>query len=162
MGFLFLMGLIYLIASDSWTMRTLLHWPLDRYTWNRPWLCGFLGFLGFLRALAPLRLINGYGVFPPGALPPMLEMPVFEGSDDGVTWRAYRYRHAPSSAGERPRFVAPYHPRIDMASGYSSTCVSTPVSTARWPATARPTRPTRARRGLSACVSGCWRATLRS
>ena len=120
MGFLFLMGLLYLIASDSWTMRTLLHWPLDRYTWNRRWLRGLLG---FLRAVAPLRIVNGYGVFPPGALPPMLEMPVFEGSHDGITWHAYRYKHAPSSASERPRFVAPYHPRIDMATGYSSTCV---------------------------------------
>lgn len=117
---LFVTGLLYLVVFDSWTTRTLLHWPLHRFTWKRRWLRALRG---YLRAIAPLRIVNGYGVFPPSSLPPMVLMPVFEGSNDGNAWQAYRYRHAPTSAQERPRFVAPFHPRIDMASAYSTTCV---------------------------------------
>jgi hypothetical protein len=117
---LFLTGLLYLVVFDSWTTRTMLHWPLHRFTSKWLWLRWLRG---YLRAIAPFRIVNGYGVFPPNSLPPMVLMPVFEGSHDGVEWKAYRYRHAPTSAKERPRFIAPYHPRIDMASAYSTTCV---------------------------------------
>jgi lipase maturation factor 1 len=120
MGVLFVTGLLYLVVFDSWTTRSLVQLPLDAFSYNRRWLRVLLA---YLKAISPLRIVNGYGVFPPHAQPPMREMPVFEGSDDGITWKAYRFRHIPSSAKERPRFVAPYHPRIDMASAYAGHCL---------------------------------------
>jgi hypothetical protein len=116
MSVLFVTGLLYLVVFDSWTTRSLVQLPLGAFSYNRPWLRMLLA---YLRAISPLRIVNGYGVFPAHAQPPMREMPVFEGSDDGVTWKAYRFRHMPSSAKERPRFVSPYHPRIAMASAYT-------------------------------------------
>jgi hypothetical protein len=120
LGFMFLIGLVYLVALDSWSMRTVLHWPFDMFTWNRAWLRTLINGLRFL---APFRIINGYGVFPPQAGAPVRSVPVFEGSDDGVTWKAYRYRHMATSAHERSRFVAPYQPRVDMALCYSAGCI---------------------------------------
>jgi hypothetical protein len=116
MAVLFVMGLMYLVGSESWTTRTLVKWPLDAFTWNRAWLRGLLAFLRFL---SPLRLVNGYGVFPPHSPPPIFQMPVFEGSDDGVHWKRYRFRFMYSSVEEKPRFYAPHHPRLDQASAYS-------------------------------------------
>jgi hypothetical protein len=116
MAIMFVTGLLYLVVFDSWTTRTLIRWPLDAFHWNRMWLRWLLA---YLRAIAPFRIINGYGVFPPGAMAPFREMPVFEGSNDGSTWKAYRYLHMPSSARERTQWVAPYQARIDMAICYS-------------------------------------------
>jgi hypothetical protein len=116
MAAMFVTGLLYLVVFDSWTMRTLLRWPLDGFTWNRAWLRGLLG---YLRAVAPLRIVNGYGVFPPGAIAPLRGTPIFEGSDDGLTWKAYSYRFMPTRPRDRPRFVAPYQARIDMGLFYA-------------------------------------------
>ncbi len=116
MALLFVLGLIYLVASESWTTRTMIRWPLDAFTWNRPWLRALIG---FLRLISPLRLVNGYGVFPPKTPPPILQMPVFEGSSDGVTWKPYRYRYIPSSANESPRYFAPFLPRLDQAATFA-------------------------------------------
>jgi hypothetical protein len=115
MAVLFVHGLLSLVALDSWTTRGAVQLPWDIYTWNRAWLRWLLA---YMRALAPLRIVNGYGVFPAATQPPIREMPVFEGSSDGITWKAYRFRRMPSSAQERAKFVAPHHPRIDMATQY--------------------------------------------
>lgn len=120
MAVLFVTGVLYLVVFDSWTTRTLVHWPLHRFTWNRRWLRALIG---YLRALSPFRIVNGYGVFPPNSLPPLVQIPVFEGSDDGVTWKAYHLRYSTTHARARPAFIAPYHPRIAMAAAYSTTCV---------------------------------------
>jgi hypothetical protein len=120
MGVLFATGLLYLVGSESWSSRTSVHWPFDDVAWNRPWLRGLLA---YLRALSPLRIVNGYGVFPPSAQPPMLQVPTFEGSHDGVTWKPYRYRFLATSATQAPCYFAPYHPRLDMGTAYTATCV---------------------------------------
>ena len=64
-----------------------------------------------LAALAPLRSFNGYGLFANMTT----ERPeiVIEGSDDGATWRAYELPWKPGDPAKRPRFVAPYMPRLD-------------------------------------------------
>ncbi len=120
MAILFVTGLLYLVASDSWTTRTAIHWPSYRYTWNRRWLRALLA---YLRAISPLRIVNGYGVFPPNSLPPMLLVPVFEGSQDGVSWLPYRFRYLPSVSTDPPRFIAPYQARLDSVAAYATTCV---------------------------------------
>jgi hypothetical protein len=117
---MFLLSLLYLVVFESWTTRTLMHWPLDMFTWKRRWLRGLLA---FLRALAPFRIINGYGVFPPQSVAPLRYAMLFEGSDDGASWKAYGLRHVPTRPHDRGRFVAPYHPRIDMATIYAGDCV---------------------------------------
>ncbi len=36
-----------------------------------------------------------------------------EGSRDGITWQAYRFRYKPNSRADRPLFIVPLHPRLD-------------------------------------------------
>jgi hypothetical protein len=38
---------------------------------------------------------------------------VIEGSRDGEHWSEYEFRYKPGNVTRRPRFVAPYHPRLD-------------------------------------------------
>ena len=61
--------------------------------------------------VAPLRSINGYGLFRVMTT----ERPelVIEGSRDGERWEAYELRYKPGAVDRRPRFVAPFHPRLD-------------------------------------------------
>jgi hypothetical protein len=120
LALMFLTGVLYLVAFDSWTMRTLIRWPLDLFTWNRAWLRALVA---YLRALAPFRIINGYGVFPPNAIAPLRHGVLFEGSHDGATWKAYGLRRMPTRKREWAKFVAPYQARIDMALCYAGGCV---------------------------------------
>ena len=64
-----------------------------------------------LRAVAPLRSVNGYGVFRVMTT----ERPeiVIEGSRDSVHWLEYEFRWQPGAVSRRPRFVAPHQPRLD-------------------------------------------------
>ena len=64
-----------------------------------------------LRAVAPLRSVNGYGLFRVMTT----ERPeiVLEGSRDSVHWREYGFRWKPGDLTQRPRFVAPHQPRLD-------------------------------------------------
>ncbi|MBF5041578.1 DUF393 domain-containing protein [Aggregicoccus sp. 17bor-14] len=60
---------------------------------------------------APLRSVNGYGLFSVMTLErPEIEI---EGSNDGVTWRAYPMRYKPGPLNRPPRWVAPHQPRLD-------------------------------------------------
>jgi hypothetical protein len=120
LALMFLTGLVQLIIGDSWLGRTFMHWPFDGLVWNRTWARVFLK---YMQLVSPLRLVNGYGVFPPKAAPPIRYMVVFEGSDDGQTWHGYRYKHQPTTPFERPAVVSPYHPRLDMVVFYASLCV---------------------------------------
>jgi hypothetical protein len=117
---MFLVSLLYLVVFESWSTRTVIHWPLDVFSWKRRWLRALIA---FLRVLAPFRIINGYGVFPPQSVAPLRYGMLFEGSDDGVNWKAYGLRHMPTRPRDRARIIAPYHPRVDMATIYAGDCV---------------------------------------
>jgi lipase maturation factor 1 len=68
--------------------------------------------LDFLRRpLAPLDLVSGYGLF--AAMTTTRDEIEVEGSADGRTWRAYRFRWKPGPPEERPRFATPHLPRLD-------------------------------------------------
>ena len=68
-------------------------------------------FSGLRNALAPLMSFNGYGLF---AVMTTTRPEIFvEGSDDGVTWQAYRFRWKPGNVREAPALVAPHQPRLD-------------------------------------------------
>jgi len=63
------------------------------------------------RALGPLRSVNSYGLFAVMTTSrPEIEV---EGSDDGVTWRAYAFRWKAGDLERPPGFVAPHQPRLD-------------------------------------------------
>ncbi len=64
-----------------------------------------------MEIVAPLRSINGYGLFRVMTI----ERPelILEGSADGERWLPYDFRYKPDDPLERPRFVAPLHPRLD-------------------------------------------------
>jgi hypothetical protein len=115
---MFATGVFYLVCADSWIGRTFMNLDLDRWVWNRAWARALIR---YFRAIAPLRIVNGYGVFQPNADAPMRVVPVFEGSaDGGATWRVYRYKFLPTRATDRPPIVAPHHPRLDMAVYYAA------------------------------------------
>jgi hypothetical protein len=120
MALLFVVSLFYL-PSNSWSTRTWAHWPPDMIGLAHRWMplaTRIHRALEPLRWISPFRLVNGYGVFPPHAMPPVRLVPVFEGSDDGVHWKQYGYRHMPSFAESRPPFIAPYHARLDQYTYY--------------------------------------------
>jgi len=62
-------------------------------------------------AVGPVRSFNDYGLFAVMTV----ERPelVFEGSDDGVDWKEYSLPFKPGELSRRPRWVAPYQPRLD-------------------------------------------------
>jgi len=64
-----------------------------------------------LRAVAPLRSVNGYGLFRVMTT----ERPeiIIEGSADSLHWREYGFRWKPGDLDRRPAFVAPHMPRLD-------------------------------------------------
>lgn len=72
---------------------------------------GGLADLSVLRAVAPVRSVNGYGLFRvmTTARPEL----VIEGSRDGAQWTEYQFRWKPGVVTRRPRFVAPHQPRLD-------------------------------------------------
>ncbi len=66
---------------------------------------------GMLAAVAPLRTINGYGLF--AVMTTQRPEIVIEGSNDGQTWKPYEFRWKPGDLTRRPRLVAPHQPRLD-------------------------------------------------
>jgi lipase maturation factor 1 len=62
-------------------------------------------------AVAPFRTINGYGLF--AVMTKERREILVQGSDDGVTWKAYTFRFKPGDLRRAPPWVAPYIPRLD-------------------------------------------------
>jgi hypothetical protein len=54
---------------------------------------------------------------------------ILEGSYDGVHWQAYDFRYKPDAVDERPRFVAPFHPRLDWQLWFAALA---PVENLGW------------------------------
>lgn len=101
-----------LIAIDVVVALVLLFLSWDaigkmlRYRW--PWPKPLLKCLAWL---APFRLVSSYGLF--AVMTTKRPEIIVEGSDDGVTWRAYEFKHKPGSINRAPRVVAPFQPRLD-------------------------------------------------
>jgi len=64
-----------------------------------------------LRAVEPLRSVNGYGLF--RVMTTERFEILVEGSRDGVQWTEYGFRWKPGDVHRRPAFVAPHMPRLD-------------------------------------------------
>lgn len=63
------------------------------------------------RLLMPFRAVNPYGLF--SVMTVRRPEIAIEGSNDGITWREYKFRYKPGSLTEPPRQVAPHQPRLD-------------------------------------------------
>jgi hypothetical protein len=68
-------------------------------------------FLAVARAVAPFRIVNGYGLF--AVMTTTRPEILVEGSADGRTWKPYAFRWKPGDVFRRPAFVAPHQPRLD-------------------------------------------------
>jgi predicted DCC family thiol-disulfide oxidoreductase YuxK len=64
-----------------------------------------------LQTLAPLRLVNTYGLF--AVMTTVRHEIVIEGSNDGSIWREYEFKYKPGDVRQAPRWVAPHQPRLD-------------------------------------------------
>jgi hypothetical protein len=64
-----------------------------------------------LRMIAPLRIVNSYGLF--AVMTTTRPEIVVEGSNDGKTWAAYEFRYKAGDLMRAPPVVAPYQPRLD-------------------------------------------------
>ena len=69
-------------------------------------------------ALAPFRIANRYGLF--AVMTPARYLIEFQGSDDGVHWKAYPYRYQPQNVHQAPGIYAPYQPRFDWNMWFAS------------------------------------------
>ena len=108
-------GLLNFIFN-SWCTFTWLHWPSALQVSSK-WLRTILA---FYRTILRFRITHAFGVFPKESTPPIKWVPVFEGSLDGIHWKEYEYRFMATHEYSKPRFVAPYHPRVDHAIFYDS------------------------------------------
>lgn len=66
---------------------------------------------GLVRTLAPLHLVNHYGLF--AIMTTTRPEIILEGSNDGKHWQPYEFRYKPGDPMRRPGFVAPHQPRLD-------------------------------------------------
>ena len=64
-----------------------------------------------LKCVAPFRLVNSYGLFT--VMTTSRPEIGVEGSNDGKTWKEYKFKWKPDELNQAPRWVAPHQPRLD-------------------------------------------------
>ncbi|MGI9534501.1 MAG: lipase maturation factor family protein, partial [Thermodesulfobacteriota bacterium] len=64
-----------------------------------------------VKAISPLRTFNRYGLFT--VMTTTRPEIIIEGSNDGVIWKEYKFKHKPSDLDGKLPMVAPYQPRLD-------------------------------------------------
>lgn len=92
----FVIGLVTLMGLMR-TMRVYERWPAAArvlYGW-----------------LAPFRSANNYGLF--AVMTKTRPEIIVEGSNDREHWLPYEFKYKPGDLKARPRFVAPFQPRLD-------------------------------------------------
>ncbi|WP_373999255.1 lipase maturation factor family protein [Bdellovibrio bacteriovorus] len=67
--------------------------------------------LPYMRFFYPFRICNPYGLF--AVMTRVRPELVLEGSNDGVHWETYEFKHKPTSLKKFPTIVAPHQPRLD-------------------------------------------------
>jgi hypothetical protein len=65
----------------------------------------------FLHIVAPLRIVNSYGLF--AVMTTERPEIIVEGSNDGQDWRAYEFPYKPGDLRRAPPVVEPHQPRLD-------------------------------------------------
>jgi hypothetical protein len=61
--------------------------------------------------VSPFRSFSSYGLF--AVMTTTRPEIIVEGSNDGLTWKAYEFKYKPGDLKRRPRFVEPHQPRLD-------------------------------------------------
>jgi len=61
--------------------------------------------------LLPFRTFNSYGLF--AVMTTSRPEIIVEGSQDGMTWVEYEFKHKPGDLKRGPQFVEPHQPRLD-------------------------------------------------
>ena len=69
------------------------------------------GGAAILHSVAPLRLVNAYGLF--AVMTTTRPEIIVEGSSDGDNWLAYEFPYKPGDPRRAPPMVAPHQPRLD-------------------------------------------------
>jgi len=64
-----------------------------------------------LKNISQFYLVNRYGIF--AVMTTHRYEIVIEGSDDGITWKEYSFKHKASEVKRRPKRISPYQPRLD-------------------------------------------------
>ncbi len=64
-----------------------------------------------LQWVAPFHIVNSYGLFT--VMTTSRPEIGVEGSSDGRTWKAYKFKWKPDDLNQAPRWVAPHQPRLD-------------------------------------------------
>ncbi len=64
---------------------------------------------------------------------------MYEGSNDGITWHAYKFKYQICAPDSKPPHIAPYHPRFDMFHFYAAlafdwTMIPDGFQVRAWPA----------------------------
>ena len=100
---------------NSWCTLGAMSWPM--IATPRHWFVEAAALLG-----AKLRLVHGFGVFPPKSNPPVRWAQVLEGHSGapGAEWEEYEWAYMTTHERSPPRFVAPHHPRLDHSTFYIS------------------------------------------
>ncbi len=68
--------------------------------------------------IAPLRSVNGYGLF--AVMTTTRDEIMVEGSNDRVTWQTYEFQYKPGDRRRAPPWVAPHQPRLDWQMWFAS------------------------------------------
>jgi lipase maturation factor 1 len=87
-------------------------------SWGTPWI---------LEPIAPLRTINGYGLF--RVMTTERREIVIEHSDDGENWEEYEFPYKPGSVDRPPPIVAPHMPRLDWQMWFAAL---NPMGQSEW------------------------------
>jgi predicted DCC family thiol-disulfide oxidoreductase YuxK len=61
--------------------------------------------------LSPFRTFSSYGLF--AVMTTDRREIIVEGSNDGVNWLPYEFKYKPGDVNQKPKFVAPFQPRLD-------------------------------------------------
>jgi hypothetical protein len=109
-----------LFVMNSWINMSWAFWGGVYRLRVHPALWWTQAYARVLRGLQQFRVVAAYGVFPPHTSPSQRWALVYEGSEDGVTFQRYEYKHYLSSPSTPPAFIAPFHPRLDHAIFYES------------------------------------------
>jgi hypothetical protein len=95
-----IMGGILVAVTGAQTVETVL-----------PWVIVPTPIQMAAQAIEPLRSANPYGLF--RVMTTQRPEITVEGSDDGETWKPYRFRWKPCELDRTPRFTTPHLPRLD-------------------------------------------------
>lgn len=109
-----------LFVMNSWINMSWAFWGGVYRLRVHPALGWTQAYAGLLRSLLQFRVVAAYGVFPPHTSPSQRWALVYEGSQDGVEFHRYEFKHYLSSPTTPPAFIAPFHPRLDHAIFYES------------------------------------------